>query len=149
VPGPTTCSCCGSSRLAKLGEDVTETLEVVPRQWKVVQRVREKFTCRDCEKISQAPAPFHVLPRGFAGASLLAMILFEKYGQHQPLNRQSERYAREAIDLSVSTLADQVGGCAALLRPLYELIRAHVFAGERVHGDETPVPVLAKHMMKI
>jgi transposase len=148
VPGPTACACCGSTRLAKLGEDVTETLEVVPRQWKVVQHVREKFTCRDCEKISQAPAPFHVLPRGFAGPSLLAMILFEKYGQHQPLNRQSERYTREGIDLSVSTLADQVGGCAALLRPLYELIRVHVFAGERVHGDETPVPVLAKHQCR-
>jgi transposase len=148
VPGPITCSCCGSSRLAKLGEDVTETLEVVPRQWKVVQLVREKFTCRDCEKISQAPAPFHVLPRGFAGPSLLAMILFEKYGQHQPLNRQSERYAREGIDLNVSTLADQVGGCAVLLRPLYELIRSHVFAGDRVHGDETTVPVLAKHQTR-
>jgi transposase len=148
VPGPTACACCGSTRLAKLGEDVTETLEVIPRQWKVVQHVREKFTCRDCEKISQAPAPFHVLARGFAGPSLLAMIVFEKYGQHQPLNRQSERYGREGIDLSVSTLADQVGGCAAVLRPLYELIRAHVFAGERVHGDETPVPVLAKHQCR-
>jgi transposase len=148
VPGPTACVCCGSTRLAKLGEDVTETLEVVPRQWKVVQHVREKFTCRGCEKISQAPAPFHVLPRGFAGPSLLAMILFEKYGQHQPLNRQSERYAREGIDLSVSTLADQVGACAALLRPIYELIRTHVFAGDRVHGDETPVPVLAKHQCR-
>jgi transposase len=148
VPGPTECACCGSKRLAKLGEDMTERLEVVPRQWKVVQIVREKFTCRDCEKISQAPAPFSVLPRGVAGPSLLAMIVFEKYGQHQPLNRQSERYAREGIDLSLSTLADQVGGCSALLRPLYELIRAHVFAGDRVHGDETPVPVLAKHQCR-
>ena len=130
VPGPTACACCGSTRVAKVGEDVTETLESVPRQWKVVQYVREKFTCRDCEKISQAPAPFHVLPRGFAGPSLLAMILFEKYGQHQPLNRQSERYAREVVDLSLSTLADQVGGCTALLRPLYDLIRSHVFAGK-------------------
>jgi transposase len=104
VPGPTACSCCGSTRLSKLGEDVTETLEVVPRHWKVLQYVREKFTCRACERISQAPAPFHVLPRGFVGPSLLAMVLFEKYGQHQPLNRQSERYAREGIDLSVSTL---------------------------------------------
>ena len=130
--------------MAKLGEDVTETLEVVPRQWKVVQYVREKFTCRACERISQAPAPFHVLPRGFAGPSLLAMILFEKYGQHQPLNRQAERYAREGVDLSLSTLADQVGGCAVVLRPLYDLIRAHVFTGGRVHGDDTPVPVLAK-----
>jgi transposase len=144
VPGPIACACCGSTKLAKLGEDVTETLEVLPRQWKVVQYVREKFTCRACERISQAPAPFHVLSRGFAGPSLLAMILFEKYGQHQPLNRQSERYAREGVNLSLSTLADQVGGCAVLLRPLYDRIRAHVFAGSRVHGDDTPVPVLAE-----
>jgi transposase len=144
VSGPSACVCCGSTKLAKLGEDITETLESVPRQWKVVQYVREKFTCRECEKISQAPAPFHVLSRGFAGPSLLAMILFEKYGQHQPLNRQSDRYAREGVDLSLSTLADQVGSCAMLLRPLCELIRAHVFAGSRVHGDDTTVPVLAK-----
>ncbi len=144
VPGPTACACCGSTRLAKLGEDVTETLEVVPRQWKVVQYVREKFTCRACEAISQVPAPFHVLPRGFAGPSLLAMIVFEKYGQHQPLNRQADRYAREGVDLSLSTLADQIGGCAMVLRPIYELIRAHVFAGSRIHGDDTTVPVLAK-----
>jgi transposase len=114
VPGPAACACCGSSRLAKLGEDITETLEVIPRQWKVIQHVREKFTCRDCEKISQSPAPFHVVARGWAGPSLLAMILFEKYGQHQPLNRQSERYAREGVELSLSTLADQVGACAAV-----------------------------------
>jgi transposase len=148
VPGPSACACCGSSRLAKLGEDVTETLEVIPRQWKVVQHVREKFTCRDCEKITQPPAPFHVLPRGFAGPSLLAMVLFEKYGQHQPLNRQAERYAREGVDLSLSTLADQVGGCAMLLQPLCDLIRAHVLAAERVHGDDTTVPVLAKHQTR-
>ena len=79
-PGPTVCQCCGSPRLRKLGEDVTETLETIPRQWKVIQHVREKFTCRDCERISQAPAPFHVLARGWAGPSLLAMILFEKFG---------------------------------------------------------------------
>ncbi len=144
VPGPTACGCCGSSRLAKLGEDVTETLEIVPRQWKVVQHVREKFTCRACERISQAPAPFHVLPRGFAGPSLLSMIVFEKYGQHQPLNRQADRYAREGVELSVSTLADQVGGCAVVLRPIYDLIHAHVFAASRVHGDDTTVPVMAK-----
>ncbi|MCP5111146.1 MAG: transposase, partial [bacterium] len=106
IEGPKTCNCCGSDRLRKLGEDVTETLEVIPRSWKVIQTVREKFTCRDCEKISQAPAPFHVTPRGWAGPNLLAMILFEKFGQHQPLNRQAERYAREGVDLSLSTLAD-------------------------------------------
>jgi transposase len=101
VPGPTARAYCGSTRLAKLGEDVSEMLEVVPRQWKVVQHVREKFICRGWEKIGQAPAPVHAPPRGFAGPSLLAVMLFEKYDQRQPLNRQSERYAREGIDLSV------------------------------------------------
>jgi transposase len=74
---------------------VTETLEVVPRQWKVIQTVRERFSCRQCEAITQLPSPFHVTSRGFAGPSLLVMILFEKFGQHQPLNRQSEHYAFE------------------------------------------------------
>src|SRR5216684_292470 len=143
VPGPTACPCCGGTRLSKLGEDVTETLEVIPRQWKVIQHVREKFTCRNCEKISQAPAPFHVIARGWAGPSLLAMILFEKYGQHQPLNRQAERYAREGVPLSLSTLADQVGACCAVLTPLLRRLEAHVFAAERLHGDDTIVPVLA------
>ena len=144
VPAPESCPCCGSRKLTKLGEDITETLEVIPRRWKVIQTVREKFSCRACEAITQPPAPFHVTPRGFAGPNLLAMILFEKFGQHQPLNRQSERYAREGIDLSVSTLADQVGACAAVLNPLYALIERHVLAAERLHGDDTNVPILAK-----
>jgi len=143
-PGPGACQCCGGARLRKLGEDITETLEVIPRRWKVIQHVREKFTCRDCERISQAPAPFHVIARGWAGPSLLAMILFEKYGQHQPLNRQAERYAREGVPLSLSTLADQVGACCAVLAPLLRRVEAHVFAAERLHGDDTTVPVLAK-----
>jgi len=84
IPALASCPCCGSDRLSKLGEDITETLEVVPRQWKVIQTVREKFSCRACETIAQPPAPFHVTPRGFAGPNLLAMILFEKFGQHQP-----------------------------------------------------------------
>ena len=141
---PESCPCCGSSKLSKLGEDITETLEVMPRQWKVIQTVREKFSCRNCEAITQPPAPFHVTPRGFAGPNLLAMILFEKFGQHQPLNRQSERYAREGIALSLSTLADQVGACATALQPLYRLIERHVLAAERLHGDDTTVPILAK-----
>lgn len=144
VEAPSTCSCCGSDRIVKMGEDITETLEVVPRQWKVIQTVREKFTCRACEKITQPPAPFHPIPRGWAGPSLLAMIVFEKYGQHQPLNRQSERYAREGVDLSLSTLADQVGAVAELLKPLNALIEAHVFAAARLHGDDTTVPLLAR-----
>ncbi len=144
VPGPTACDCCGGSRLRKLGETVTETLEVIPRQWKVIRHVREKMTCRDCEKISEPPAPFHVTPRGWAGPNLLAMLLFEKFGQHQPLNRQAERYGREGVPLALSTLADQVGAGCAVLEPLLRRIEAHVFAAERLHGDDTTVPVLAK-----
>jgi transposase len=167
VEAPSTCSCCGSDRIVKMGEDITETLEVIPRQWKVIQTVREKFPglrpftpqsvhrtlcrfadrrspCRACEKITQPPAPFHPIPRGWAGPSLLAMIVFEKYGQHQPLNRQAERYAREGVDLSLSTLADQVGAVAELLKPLNALIEAHVFAAARLHGDDTTVPLLAR-----
>jgi transposase len=144
IAAPQSCPCCGSLKLSKLGEDITETLEVVPRQWKVIQTVRERFSCRECETITQPAAPFHVTPRGFAGPNLLAMILFEKFGQHQPLNRQSERYAREGIDLSVSTLADQVGACTMALQPLHALIERHVLAAERLHGDDTTVPILAK-----
>lgn len=145
VPGPTACLCCGGGRLRKLGEDVTDTLEVIPRRWKVIQTVREKFSCRDCEAISQPPAPFHVTPRGWAGPNLLAMILFEKFGQHQPLNRQAERYRREGVPLSLSTLADQVGACCAVLAPLLRRLEAHVLAAERLHGDDTTVPVLARN----
>ncbi|MGH9345355.1 MAG: IS66 family transposase [Terriglobia bacterium] len=145
VPAPTCCSCCGGARLARLGEDVTETLEVIPRQWKVIRTVREKFTCRDCEKISQAPAPFHAIPRAFAGPSLLAMVSYEKFGMHMPLNRLSDRYAREGIDLSLSTLGNLVGATAFALKPLYDLVQAHVFGAGRLHADDTTVPVMAKH----
>ena len=144
IPTPCSCPSCGGMRLSKLGEDVTETLEVIPRAWKVIQTVREKFSCRDCETITQPPAPFHVVPRGWAGPSFLAMLLFEKYGQHQPLNRQADRFAREGVPLSTSTLADQVGAASFALMPVFRLIEAHVLAAERLHGDDTTVPVMAK-----
>jgi transposase len=144
VAPPTACDCCGGKRLRKLGEDVTKTLESIPRRWKVIETVREKFTCRDCEKISQAPAPFHVIARGWAGPNLLSMILFEKFGQHQPLNRQAERYALEGVPISLSTMADAVGSSCAMLGPILRLVEAHVLAAERLHGDDTTVPVLAK-----
>ena len=143
IASPTECPCC-QGKLSKLGETITETLEVIPRQWKVIQTVREKFTCRACETITQPPAPFHPIARGRAGPDLLAMILEAKFGQHLPLNRQSETYAREEIHLDVSTLGGWVGACTAALAPLVALIRAHVLAGARIHGDDTTVPVLAK-----
>jgi transposase len=130
-PALAACPCCGGA-LHKIGEDVTETLELVPRQWKVIQHVREKFSCRVCESITQPPAPSHPISRGRAGPMLLAHVLFSKYGLHLPLNRQSATYAREGVELDVSTLADWVGACAATLMPMVEAIRAHVFAAERI-----------------
>lgn len=143
LPSPTSCPCCGG-KLVKLGETITETLETIPRSHKVIQTVREKFSCRSCETITQPPAPFHPIARGRAGPELLATIMHGKFGEHQPLNRQSERFAHEGIDLSVSTLADWVGACTTALSPLVTLIHAHVLAGERIHADDTTVPVLAK-----
>ncbi|TDH56844.1 IS66 family transposase [Dankookia rubra] len=143
LPAPTACPCC-NGKLSKLGEDITETLEAEPISWKVIQTVRERFSCRACEAITQPPAPFHPIARGRAGPKLLAMILEAKFGQHQPLNRQSDAYALQGIELSVSTLADWVGTCTANLAPLMALIDAHVLAAARLHGDDTTVPVLAR-----
>jgi transposase len=143
LPSPTACPCCGG-KLSKLGEDTTETLEIEPIKWKVIQTVRERLACRSCETVTQPPAPFHPIARGRAGPNLLAMILEAKFGQHLPLNRQSEAYAFQGIELSVSTIADWVGTCTANLAPLNALIDEHVQAAERLHGDDTTVPVLAK-----
>ena len=144
LEAPKACPCCGSEKLSKLGEDVTETLEVVPRKFFVKQTVRERWSCRTCEAITQPPAPFHVIARGRAGPSLLAMILAGKYDQHLPLHRQSDAFAHEGVPIEVSTMADWVGACAAALDPLLALIQAHVFAADRLHADDTTVPVLAK-----
>jgi transposase len=141
---PAQCPCCGGA-LRKLGEDITETLEYVPSRFKVIQHVREKFACRKCFSVTQPPAPFHPISRGRAGPELLAQVLFAKYRAHLPLNRQSEIWAGEGISLDVSTLADWVGAAAATLMPLVDAIRTHVFDAERIHADDTTVPVLAKN----
>jgi transposase len=105
-PGPEACLCCGGTALRKLGEDVTETLDRIPASWRVIQHVRERFSCRACETITQEPAPFHPISRGRAGPELLAEVVFGKFGLHLPLHRQSERFAREGVPIEVSTLAD-------------------------------------------
>jgi transposase len=115
---------------------VTSTLEETSRRFKVMDTVREKFSCRDCEAITQPPAPFYATPRGYIGPQLLVTILFDKFGQHQPLNRPEPA-------LSVSTLADQVGA-GDFVRPIFELIEAYVLSAERLHGDDTKIPILAK-----
>ena len=110
----------------------------------MVQYLREKFLCRDLDKVSQAPGLFHSTAGDWAGPSLLAMIMFEKFGQYQPMDRQAERYGREGVLLSLSTLADQMGACCAVLEPFLRRLEAHVLAAERLHGDDTDVPVLAR-----
>ena len=143
-PAPCSCGKCGGLRLRKLGEVVTKTLECEPRRWKIIEHVREKFSCRDCEAITEPPAPSRPIPRGFAGPSLLAMVLVSKFLMHQPLNRQSAAYAREGVEIDTSTLADRVGACVVALDPIVQAIRAHVLRAERIHADDTTVPVLAK-----
>lgn len=138
------CACprCGGM-LRPLGEDVTEVLDYVPASFRVIRHVRPKFSCRDCETITQAPAPELPIRRGRATAGLLAHVLVSKFADHLPLYRQSEIYAREGVELERSTLADWVGQSANLLRPLVDALAQHVLAGDRVHADDTPVPVLA------
>ncbi|MDE2333155.1 MAG: IS66 family transposase [Rhodospirillales bacterium] len=135
------CLACGGV-LRKLGEDVTEVLDYVPGSFRVVRHVRPKLSCRSCETITQAPGPALPIRRGRAGAGLLAHVLVAKYCDHLPLHRQAEIYARESIDLPRSTLADMVGQTARLLRPLVDALGRHVMAGDRVHADDTVVPVL-------
>ncbi len=140
---PGVCPCCNGTSFRKLGEDTTEMLERVPAQWKVIVHVRERLACRTCDTIVQTPAPSHPIARGRAGPQLLGDVLYGKYGAHLPLNRQSEIYANEGVDLDVSTLADWVGASAATLKPLRDAIEAHVLAAARIHADDTTVPVLA------
>jgi transposase len=140
---PTECCCpdCGG-RLAKLGEDVSEVLEFVPEHFKVIRHVRPKLACSACDTIVQAPAASRPIANGLAGPSLLAHVLTAKYSDHLPLYRQHGIYARSGVELERSTLADWVGQCSALLRPLVDALKHYVLSGAKVHADDTPVPVL-------
>lgn len=142
APEHACCPDCGG-HLKPLGEDVSEVLDYVPASFRVIRHVRPKLACGRCDTIVQAPAASRPITRGMAGAGLLAHVLVAKYCDHLPLYRQSGIYAREGVDLERSTLADWVGQCSALLRPLVERLRQHVLAGEKLHADDTPVPVLA------
>jgi len=142
LPTETACPACGSA-LSKLGEDVTEQLEYVPASFRVIRHVRPKLACTCCDCIVQAPAASRPIERGMAGPGLLARILVAKYCDHLPLYRQSVIYAREGVELSRGLLADWVGASSALLAPLVEAIRRHVMAADKVHADDTPLPVLA------
>src|ERR1700688_4895173 len=138
---PGACPYCGG-KLRLLGEDVSEMLEYVPSHFKVIKHVRPKLSCANCQKIVQPLAPSRPIERGLAGPGLLAHVLVSKYCDHLPLYRQSQIYAREGIDLDRSTLADWVGGASALLEPLVKAIGRYALGAYKIHGDDTPVPVL-------
>src|SRR6516162_1645620 len=142
LPKQEACPDC-SGGLKFLGEDVSEMLEYVPEHFKVIRQVRVKLACVRCDKIVQAEAPSRPIERGIAGPGLLAHVLVSKYADHLPLYRQAEIYARDGVELDRSTMADWVGGCSRLLEPLVEALRRHVMSAEKLHADDTPVPVLA------
>jgi transposase len=147
LPKQEACPDCGGE-LRKLGEDVSEVLERIPSHFQVIRHVRVKLACACCERIVQAAAPSRPIERGVAGPGLLAHVLVSKYGDHLPLYRQSEIYAREGVELDRSTLADWVGGTSRLFEPLVEALRRHVMSAEKLHSDDTPVPVLAPGLGK-
>jgi transposase len=141
------CPACGGE-MRKVGEDVTEILDYIPGHFEVVRHVRPAFSCRRCESMAQSPMPSLPIERGQAGAGLLAHILVSKYCDHLPLYRQSGIYAREGVELDRATMATWVGKITALAAPLVEAVADHVMAAEKLHVDDTPVPVLAPGMGK-
>ena len=138
---PCACPACGGA-LRPMGEDVSEMLEYVPERYRVIRHVRPKLSCAACQTIVQAPAPSRPIARGIAGPGFLTHVLVSKYLDHLPLYRQSEIYGRDGLDIPRSTLADWVGGAAELLNPLVESIARYVMGAQKLHGDDTPVPVL-------
>ena len=147
TPQQKDCPDCGRE-MKHLGEDVSEMLEYVPEHFKVIRHVRSKRVCLRCDRIVQAMAPSRPIERGIAGPGLLAHVLVSKYCDHLPLYRQSEIYARAGVPLERSTLAEWVGGCSRLVKPLVEALRRHVMSGTKLHGDDIPVPVLAPGLGK-
>ena len=142
LPKQQSCPDCGSSNLKPLGEDVSEILEYVPAHFKVIRQVRPKLACGRCDKIMQAEAPSRPIARGLAGPGLLSHVLVSKYCNHLPLYRQEEMYAREGVELDRATMAAWVGGASRILEPLVGALRRYVLSAEKLHADDTPVPVL-------
>ena len=143
VHAPASCTCpdCGAA-MRKLGEDISEMLDFVPGYFKVLRHVRPKLSCGNCSRVIQLPAPSRPIERGIPAPGLLAQVLAAKYADHCPLYRQQAIYQRAGVDLDRATLADWVGAAARLLEPLVDAVGRYVLAAEKVHTDDTPVPVL-------
>ncbi|HEX2019640.1 MAG TPA: IS66 family transposase [Aurantimonas sp.] len=139
--GACTCPDCGGM-LRRLGVDTHEMLDVMPVHWRVVRNVRPKYSCRACEKIVQAPAPVSAVARGKATFATLAHVVVSKFDHHLPLYRQAEMMAAQGLDIDRSTLAGWTGQAAVLLDPVVSRIRDAVLTADKIHADDTPVPVL-------
>ncbi len=137
----TICACCGGA-LHVIGESVSEMLDWVPAELRVIRTTRPKFACRTCEEVAQAPAPERLIAGGLATPALLAQVLVSKYCDHTPLYRQAQIFARHGIDLPRSKLAGWVGGACWWLETLHERLARNVFASDHLFADDTPVPVL-------
>lgn len=147
LPDPK-CPDCGNEDFRKIADDISETLEYVPSSFKVIRHIRPRCACTDCDKIVQGFASSKAIDKGKAGSGLLAHILVQKYCNHLPMYRQSQIYAREGIELSRNTMIGWAKQCSSLLSPLIEVLRKSVFASDILHGDDTPVKVLAPGLGK-
>jgi len=136
------CPCC-KGLLHKIGEDVSERLDIVPAQFRVLVVRRPKYACRACEgAVVQSPAPARLIEGGLPTEATVAQVLVSKYADHLPLYRQAQIYARQGIALDRSTLADWVGRAAWHLRPVHERLLAHIRSSTKIFADETTAPVL-------
>ncbi len=143
VHAPSSCTCpdCGAA-MRKLGEDISELLDFIPGTFKVIRHVRPKLSCGRCARVIQLPAPARPIERGLPAPGLLAQVIVAKYADHCPLYRQQGIYRRSGVDLDRATLADWVAGASRLLEPLVGALGGYVLAAQKVHADDTPVPVL-------
>jgi transposase len=143
VHSPDSCQCpeCGST-LRRLGEDVSEMLDYVPGYFQVIRHVRPKLSCAQCSKVVQRSAPLRPIDRGLPSAALLAQVLVSKYADHCPLYRQASIYRRAGLELDRATLASWVGAASDLLDPLVGALSRYVLGAQKLHADDTPVPVL-------
>src|SRR5699024_5965353 len=139
-PHDITCS-CGCQR-KRIGEDITEKLDYIPGVARVERHIRGKWACHQCDTLTQAPVPAHVIDKGLATTGLLAHVLVAKYADHLPLYRQQKIFERSGIKLASSTLADWVGVCGVRLQPLVDALRETVLQRAVLHADETPIQVL-------
>ncbi len=136
------CPCC-SGPLHRIGEDVSERLDVVPAQFRVLVMRRPKYACRACtDGVAQAPAPARLIEGGLPTDATVAQVLVSKYADHLPLYRQAQIFARQGVNLDRSTLADWVGRAALLLEPVHGRLLDHLKASMKLFADETTAPVL-------